>query len=150
MQFTLLKSRDFVIYLLYCQWFSYASFPFAHLLSFVNSHMWFTITVYYVSIVRNAMKNNKPRSQSSCSDGGHVENLGIPLFKLRLKKFVSVDGSCTILDEDYGNSLLVALDIARKKLGCSFSGMDGRDIAEDIRDNFVDKPPGSAAKLQVS
>jgi len=78
------------------------------------------------------------------SDGGHVENLGIlPLFKLRLKKIVSVDGGCAILDEDYGNALLVALDMARKKLGCSFSGIDGRDIAEDIRDNFVDKIPGS-------
>ena len=30
-----------------------------------------------------------------------------------------------------------------KKLGCSFSGMDGRDIAEDIQDNFVNQPPGS-------
>lgn len=30
-----------------------------------------------------------------------------------------------------------------KKLGCSFSGMDGRDIAEDIQDKFVNQPPGS-------
>ena len=43
---------------------------------------------------------------------------------------MSVDGGRTILDEDCGSSLLTALDLARKKLGCSFSGMDGLDIAE--------------------
>lgn len=78
------------------------------------------------------------------SDGGHIENLGIlPLLKLRLKKIVAVNGGRTICDEDYSSTLLASLDMARKKLGCSFTGMDGRDIAEDIRDNFVEKPPGS-------
>lgn len=78
------------------------------------------------------------------SDGGHIENLGIlPLLKLRLKKIVSVNGGRTISDEHYGSTLLAGLDMARKKLGCSFSGMDGRDIVGDIRDNFVDKTPGS-------
>ena len=78
------------------------------------------------------------------SDGGHIENLGIlPLLKLRLKRIVSVNGGRTISDGDYGSTLLAGLDMARKKLGCSFSAMDGRDIAEDIRDNFVEKPPGS-------
>lgn len=78
------------------------------------------------------------------SDGGHIENLGIlPLLKLRLKKIVAVNAGRTISDEDYGATLLAGLDMARKKLGCSFSGIDGRDIAEDIHDNFVDKPPGS-------
>ena len=80
----------------------------------------------------------------SLSDGGHIENLGIlPLLKLRLKKIIVVDGGRTILDQDYGESLLRALDLARKKLGCTFSGMDGRDIAGDIRDNFVERSPGS-------
>ena len=46
-------------------------------------------------------------------------------------------------DLDYGQELLLALDFARKKLGCSFLGMDGRDIAEDIRDKFVERSPGS-------
>ena len=78
------------------------------------------------------------------SDGGHIENLGIlPLLKLRLKKIVVVNGGRTISDEAYGATLLAALDMARKKLGCSFSGMDGRDIAEDIQDKFVNQPPGS-------
>ena len=78
------------------------------------------------------------------SDGGHIENLGLlPLLKLRLKKIVAVDGSRFILDQDYAETLLIALDMARKKLGCSFTAMDGRDIAEDIRDNFVERSPGS-------
>ena len=58
------------------------------------------------------------------SDGSHIENLGIlPLLKLRLTKIVSVEGGRTILDEDYGASLLIALDMARTKLNCSFTGM---------------------------
>ena len=78
------------------------------------------------------------------SDGGHIENLGIlPLLKLKLKKIVAVNGGRTISDDGYGETLLAGLDMARKKLGCSFSAMNGRDIAEDIRDNFVEKPPGS-------
>ena len=83
----------------------------------------------------------------SLSDCGHLENLGIlPLLKLRLEKIVVVDGGRSILDKDYGKSLMIALDLARKKLGCSFSAVDGRDIAEDIRDNFVEKSPGSQPK----
>ena len=81
-----------------------------------------------------------PPAVLSLSDGGHIENLGIlPLLKLRLQKIVSVGGIRTILDEDYGSSLMKALDLAREKLGCSFSGLDGRDIAEDIQDNFVER-----------
>ena len=109
---------------------------------------WLTVNVYYVNFIRNAMKivneGPSPPAVLSLSDGGHIENLGIlPLLKLRLKKIVSVDGSRTILDQDYGSSLMAALDLARRKLGCSFSGMDGRDIAEDIRDNFVERRLGS-------
>ena len=85
-----------------------------------------------------------PPAVLSLSDGGHLENLGIlPLLKLRLKKIVAVDGGNTILDQDYADALLIALDMARKKLGCSFSALDGRDITEDIRDNFVERSPGS-------
>ena len=85
-----------------------------------------------------------PPAVLSLSDGGHIENLGIlPLLKLRPKKVVSVGGSRNILDEDYGSLLMKALDLAREKLGCSFSGLDGRDIAEDIQDNFVDRSAGS-------
>ena len=85
-----------------------------------------------------------PPAVLSLSDGGHVENLGIlPLLKLRLKKIIAVDGGRPLSDLDYGRVLLLALDLAREKLGCSFLGMDGRDIAEDIRDKFVGRSPGS-------
>ena len=109
---------------------------------------WLTVNVYYVNFIRNAMKiiNQGPSSPAvlSLSDGGHIENLGIlPLLKFILKKIVSVGGSRTILEEDYGSSLMKALDLTRKKLGCSFSGMDGWDIAEDTRDNFVERSAGS-------
>ena len=62
---------------------------------------------------------------------------------------MSVDGGRTILDEDCGSSLLTALDLARKKLGCSFSGMDGLDLAEDIRDKVVETNVGSGS-LEVT
>ena len=73
----------------------------------------------------------------------------LPLLKLRLSKIVSVDGGRTILDEDCGSSLLTALDLARKKLGCSFSGVDGLDFAEDIRDKVVETSVGSGS-LEVT
>ena len=109
---------------------------------------WLTVNVFYVNFIRNAMKivnqGPSPPAVLSLSDGGHIENLGIlPLLKLRVQKIVSVGGSRTILDEDYGSSLMKALDLAREKLGCSFSGLDGRDIAEDIQDNFVERSAGS-------
>lgn len=77
------------------------------------------------------------------SDGGHFENLALlPLLKRRLPKLVIVSGSSCESDEDYGNELKIAIELAREKLRCSFSGLDGRDIMEDIRANFVEKEPG--------
>lgn len=109
---------------------------------------WFTINIPVVTYVRNALQvtnqGPNPPAVLYLSDGGHTENLGIlPLLKKRLQKIVSIDGGQTILDEDYGRILLEALNMARKKLDCSFSGMDGRDIAEDIREKFVERMPGS-------
>ena len=78
------------------------------------------------------------------SDGGHVENLGIlPLLRLRLKRIISVYGGCAASEQAFGNTLMNALEMARKKLRCSFTGMDGRDINEDIRINFVERSPGN-------
>ena len=74
------------------------------------------------------------------SDGGHVENLGIlPLLRLRLKSIISVYGGCAASEQAFCNTLMNALEMARKKLRCSFTGMDGRDINEDIRINFVER-----------
>ena len=36
--------------------------------------------------------------------------------------------------------LLWSLDLARKRLRCSFSAMDGRDIVEDIRSKLEEMP----------
>ena len=109
---------------------------------------WFTINVssvhYYRLMMDMTNVGPNPPPVLSLSDGGHLENLGIlPLLKLRLEKIVVVDGGRSILDKDYGKSLMIVLDLARKKLGCSFSALDGRDIAEDIRDSFVERSPGS-------
>ena len=77
------------------------------------------------------------------SDGGHMENLGLlPLLRMRLSRIVVVNGGVCKTDADYGASILYALQLARDKLRCSFLGLDGRDIIEDIRVNFVDKNPG--------
>ena len=46
-------------------------------------------------------------------------------------------------EQAFGNTLMNALEMARKKLRCSFTGMDGRDINEDIRINFVERSPGN-------
>jgi len=81
-----------------------------------------------------------PPPVMSLSDGGHAENLGIlPLFKLRLHRIIAVNAGS---DTDYSMALLQALKQAREKLRCSFTGMSGRDIIEDIRDNFVEKEKG--------
>ena len=78
------------------------------------------------------------------SDGGHIENLAIlPLLKKHLPKIVVVDGGHKTRDSEWGDSLLNALSLARKKLHCSFIGWDGRDVIEDIKEKFVCKPKGS-------
>ena len=77
------------------------------------------------------------------SDGGHFENLALlPLLKLRLPKIVIVNGASCESDAAYGNELKIAIELARERLRCSFSGLDGRDVIEDIRANFVEKEPG--------
>lgn len=79
----------------------------------------------------------------SLSDGGHSENLGIlPLLKLRLPRIVVVNGGMLLPGEDEATEILNALKLARRKLRCSFTGMNGRDIEEDIRAEFVQKPSG--------
>lgn len=72
------------------------------------------------------------------SDGGHVENLALlSLLKKRLKKIVVVDGGFKNNEELYGESLLNALMLARKKLNCSFLSKDGGDVISDLFEKFV-------------
>ena len=77
------------------------------------------------------------------SDGGHIENLAIlPLLKKRLPKIVVADGGLKTGDSDWGTDLLYAFSLAREKLHCSFIGLDGRDVMEDIKEKFVNTPEG--------
>ena len=61
----------------------------------------------------------------------------LPLLEKKLKKIAIFDGSYNPSDEKYADSLLTALKLAREKLHCSFEGMTGRDINEDIRVEFL-------------
>ena len=61
----------------------------------------------------------------------------LPLLDRKLEKIVILDGSCNPGGDKYAESLLTALRMARQKLHCSFFGMSGRDIEEDIRVNFL-------------
>ena len=74
------------------------------------------------------------------SDGGHVENLGIlPLLKKKLTKIVVVDGG-DLEELGIAGDLITALKNAREKLHCSFTGMNGRDVYEDLRAKVINRP----------
>ena len=74
---------------------------------------------------------------------GHIENLGIlPLLKKRLTRIVVADGGLKTDDSDWGKDLLHAFSLAREKLHCSFIGLDGRDVTEDIKEKFVNTADG--------
>ena len=76
------------------------------------------------------------------SDGGHIENLAIlPLLKRRLSKIIIADGGLKADDSGWGDGLLKALSLAREKLNCSFIGLDGRDVFEDVKEKYVNKLP---------
>ena len=101
------------------------------------------MNIYQVRFLRQILGINNvgevPPAILYLSDGGHVENLGLlSLLKLKMKKIIVTDGGFKSSMEEAGVDLLHSLEMARKKLRCSFTGMDGRDISEDIRDNFVE------------
>ena len=116
------------------------------LINFV--HRYFAVHVPYISFVRKTIgilnQGPNPPPVLRLSDGGHVENLGIlPLLKLRLKKIITVYGGRASSEQAFCDTLLKALEMARKKLRCSFTGPDGRDITEDIRNKLVEKSSGN-------
>ena len=77
------------------------------------------------------------------SDGAHIENLAIlPLLKKRLPKIVVVDSGHKDSDDEWGHHLFKALTLASDKLHCSFIGLDGRDVIEDVKEKFVYTPQG--------
>ena len=88
---------------------------------------WCIVNVYHVRFLREMFNvtNVGPISPPilSLSDGGHVENLGLlSLFQRRVEKIVVVDGGFYKRSCDYASSLLATLELARKKLHCSFAG----------------------------
>ena len=111
----------------------------------INIPRWFIVHVFYVRFLRNLMsiinKGPSPPALLRLSDGGHFENLALlPLLKKKLKRIVVVNGGNTP-EEYYGEPLLSALKLAREKLHCSFTGMDGRDVSEDLRARFIEPHP---------
>ena len=101
------------------------------------------MNIYQVRFIREILSINNvgevPPAILYLSDGGHVENLGLlPLLKRRMRRIIVTDGGFKASFEAAGIDLLHSLDMARRKLRCSFTGTDGRDIYEDIRDHFVE------------
>lgn len=104
---------------------------------------WCIVNVFQVRFLRELMSINNvgevPPAILYLSDGGHVENLGLlALLKLRMRRIIVTDGGFKASNDEAGVDLIQSLSMARQKLRCSFTGMDGRDINEDIRDHFVE------------
>ncbi|XP_022790889.1 uncharacterized protein LOC111330315 [Stylophora pistillata] len=108
---------------------------------------WCIVNVYHVRVIRELLRvvNEGPTPPPILylSDGGHIENLALlPLLKRKLKKILVVDGGAIEWDKGMAGDLLISLQQARQKLRCSFIGMDGRDVIEDIRAKVIDRPAG--------
>eukprot|EP00794_Sanderia_malayensis_P013870 gene13870-15318_t len=113
---------------------------------------WCIINIFQVRYMREVLRINNigdvPPAVLYLSDGGHVENLGLlALLKRRLRRIIVADGGFMATEYDVAESLLIALKMAREKLHCSFKGMDGRDIEEDIRDRFIEKVNGKYSRF---
>eukprot|EP00794_Sanderia_malayensis_P013871 gene13871-15319_t len=113
---------------------------------------WCIINIFQVRYMREVLRINNigdvPPAVLYLSDGGHIENLGmLALLKRRLRRIIVADGGFMATEYDVAESLLIALKMAREKLHCSFKGMDGRDIEEDIRDRFIEKVNGKYSRF---
>ena len=112
------------------------------MIHYIFSFRWCVTHIFYVRFLRGFLNINNvglnPPPVLRLSDGGHFENLALlPLLDRKLEKIVILDGSCNPGGHKYADSLLTALRMARQKLHCSFTGVNGRDIEEDIRVNFL-------------
>lgn len=106
---------------------------------------WCVVNIYHVRFSRLFLQTVDlgpvPPAVLNLSDGGHVEDLGLlALLKKRLRKIVVVYGTIRGQGQPVSLELQRSLELARKKLRCSFSAMDGRDIAEDLRCNLDELP----------
>ena len=118
--------------------------------TFHSLFRWFIVHNSFVQYVREIFSKENvgpmPPPVMLLSDGGHVENLALlPLLKKRLKRIVVVDGGFKNNEKLYGESLLNALMLARKKLNCSFLSEEGGDVISDLFKKFV-KPTESGKK----
>lgn len=109
---------------------------------FACFYRWCVTRIFFVRFFRGFLNISNiglnPPPVLRLSDGGHFENLALlPLLDKKLEKIVIFDGSCNPGDDKYADSLLHAIKTARQKLHCSFTGMSGRDINEDIRVKFL-------------
>ena len=115
--------------------------------TFLFPNRWCIVHISFCRFMRDMMNvvnsGPVPPAIMRLSDGGHIENLALlPLFKRRLQKIVFVNGGYTVPESKFADDLLLAMDLARRKLNCSFSGMDGRDVFEDVKEKFVMMKPG--------
>ncbi|CAH3128788.1 unnamed protein product [Porites lobata] len=107
---------------------------------------WCTVNIYHVRFARLFLQTIDvgpvPPAILNLSDGGHIEGLGLlALLKKRLRKIVVIDGTTPGNGQRVSSQLLRSLELARKRLRCSFSAMDGRDITEDLRSKLDQVPP---------
>ena len=106
---------------------------------------WCVVNIYHVRFSRLFLQTVDlgpvPPAVLNLSDGGHVEDLGLlALLKKRLRKIVVVDGTTRGQGQPVSLELQRSLELARRKLRCSFSALDGRDIAEDLRCKLDEMP----------
>ncbi len=112
---------------------------------------WSIINIYQVRYVREILGINNvgevPPAILYLSDGGHIENLGLlALLKRRLKRIIIADGGFCASEKEVAVELLHSLKMAREKLHCSFSAINGRDINEDVRDMLVEPINGTYSR----
>ena len=106
---------------------------------------WCVVNIYHVRFSRLFLQTVDlgpvPPAVLNLSDGGHVEDLGLlALLKKRLRKIVVVDGATRGQGQPVSMELQRSLELARLKLRCSFSAIDGRDITEDLRCKLDEMP----------
>jgi len=120
--------------------------------AFFSFLRWCVVNIYHVRFSRLFLQTVDlgpvPPAVLNLSDGGHVEDLGLlALLKKRLQKIVVVDGTSRGQGQPVSLEVQRSLELARKKLRCSFSAMDGRDIAEDLRCKLDEMPDNYKPRL---
>ena len=115
---------------------------------FVFSNRWCHVHLYQVRFLREVLKVNNigpnPPAILSLSDGGRLEKYGLLyLLKRKLRKILIVDGSFISQEANYSKNILKSMDQARELLHCGFVGLDGHDVKERMRKEYVDAPKES-------